>query len=1549
MELVITEKNDNSTICLNMIVKDESHIIKNTLQMLCDKIHFDYWVICDTGSTDGTQHIITQFFKEKNIPGELFSDTWKDFAHNRTLALNRAFGKTDLLLIFDADDEIHGEINLPKTKSEILHDEYHLKFGNALGTSYTRVLLINNNKRFKYLSVIHEFITCIEPNARSTVVDGNYYVVSGRSGNRSKDPEKYLKDALILEKAHAEALASGDPLYLRYAFYCANSYKDYGKHEEAIKWYKITLKQENWAQEKYVSCLYIYDCYAAMGQKEHGFFYLIEAFSYDIERVECLYPLLVHYCCSDKNNIAYNYYLVVKDFYENRFLQTNMDQKLFINVDKGNFFVPYYMILICDSSKNKKQDFECIVKMFEIIFIKKQKHIDKWYITNLLYNLQFFISHVKIDKRSNFIRLTNDYLIFLKECGIQLDNLDFLKDYEKYGKYGINTDFIFKPLKKVRDVDRQSKCKFSNEECKNSTNILVYIGFSDVHWNYSYLKTNAIGGSEKAVAYLTSYLSEQINLLTNNNKKFKIYVSGDVKNEDLPEFNLTYLHLSELPKLINTVPFHTVICSRYIGFLEIFNMCSFYQFYIWAHDTGLLPYGTNLSEHIILEKWSKYINGCICQTQWHADEYEKKYPSLMDKTIIINNGINIEDFPPSNNMSFKQTNKFIYTSRTERGLKKVLELWPKILLLIPDATLVISTYTNFPLNKDEEQIKTIIDSYESIKHLGKLNTTQLYNEMASSEYWLYPTCWPETSCITALEMLMSEVICLYYPVAGLVNTMDKYGIQIVPGNEITTLINLTPEKKDKLRKEGKEYALSCSWKNRAKLWANSLFSNINNDTKIEMEREKETIIFFLPPWYNQYNIQDYFDSYKSKYDVLYTNNRDKAISREDVSKLIFVYEVSCEIVYNEFLNRKTEISILNTEPMNLLPRYQCIEKYLIKYKDIKIYDYSLSNIHIFNSKGYTNTQHLPYLINNKEQDFLVNLKKSTEQIYDFGIISPENPVIVQRRLDVVNYLLENGFSVKVIQGFKGLRDQQIAQCNILLNIHGSYNNEVSKIFEHIRCDRLLSAGYKILSEDCLYLDAEYTEKYANNLTIINYNDFFNINTYNSISFLDPFYTTSETKRENEIIRILSNEYYDSTWKGHFEFAIFLVKYVKPSVIVDLGVDYGHSSFCLAAPNIGTVYAIDSFEGDMYTGTRNTEQIFKKCKTNLINMSLLANNIIDIKGYFDDVVKTFDKEINILSSDGLHTYEAIKNDFEKWFDKISDNGVFLIHDIIGFPDTVGKFFSEIKYPKFLFSHSGGLGIICKSYEYMNNLLDAIIKSDLECKNNILYDKHNSEKGENIEYPITTSKKYCFIHSCTFENQNTSVLDYIVDKINKSGLINILDNVFIINIGSPIENKYNTLNDGSNKYILTNYSENKLLYENPTINKIKQFADENPDSYILYLHTKGNSYGNPWQGIIDWTNMMLYFLVEKHTICINKLNMDYDTVGCNLFEKPSIHYSGNFWWAKTNYIKTLNLLDENKPSKMAPEFWVLQNKPKICTIHSSGVDHYWKLYPPVWYTF
>jgi glycosyltransferase involved in cell wall biosynthesis len=282
---------------------------------------------------------------------------------------------------------------------------------------------------------------------------------------------------------------------------------------------------------------------------------------------------------------------------------------------------------------------------------------------------------------------------------------------------------------------------------------------------------------------------------------------------------------------MDTSAFHTVIVSRYVGFYEIFEGLSFYKSFIWAHDIALFNYGCDMDVKTIINKWSNKINGCICQTEWHMNLFNDLYPELKNKLSHINNGISIENFITKPK---KTSNRFIYTSCTERGLDRLLEIWPKIEEEFSEAELLICSYNEFPKNDYDKRLALIINKHESITHIGQLKRDDLYKLMATVEYWLYPTNFSETSCITAMEMLMSEVICIYYPVAGLNNTLGEYGIAVTRDNEVNTILNLTTKQKNDIRKKGREYALSCSWENRANNWCNVLFS----DKIIEFSEKK---------------------------------------------------------------------------------------------------------------------------------------------------------------------------------------------------------------------------------------------------------------------------------------------------------------------------------------------------------------------------------------------------------------------------------------------------------------------------------------------------------------------------------------------------------------------------------------------------------------------------------------------------------------------------------------------------------------------------------------
>ncbi len=111
-----TEEVKKPTVCLNMIVKNESTVITRCLKSVLPLI--DFWVISDTGSTDGTQEIIKEFMKD--IPGELHERVWVNFEHNRNEALSLAKNKADYILFMDADDYLSysSDYQLPNLKED---------------------------------------------------------------------------------------------------------------------------------------------------------------------------------------------------------------------------------------------------------------------------------------------------------------------------------------------------------------------------------------------------------------------------------------------------------------------------------------------------------------------------------------------------------------------------------------------------------------------------------------------------------------------------------------------------------------------------------------------------------------------------------------------------------------------------------------------------------------------------------------------------------------------------------------------------------------------------------------------------------------------------------------------------------------------------------------------------------------------------------------------------------------------------------------------------------------------------------------------------------------------------------------------------------------------------------------------------------------------------------------------------------------------------------------------------------------------------------------
>lgn len=237
-----------------------------------------------------------------------------------------------------------------------------------------------------------------------------------------------------------------------------------------------------------------------------------------------------------------------------------------------------------------------------------------------------------------------------------------------------------------------------------------------------------------------------------------------------------------------------------------------------------------------------------------------------------------------------------------------------------------------------------------------------------------------------------------------------------------------------------------------------------------------------------------------------------------------------------------------------------------------------------------------------------------------------------------------------------------------------------------------------------------------------------------------------------------------------------------------------------------------------------------------------------------------------------------------------------------------------------------------------------------------------------------KVYVYVHVCVLNNYQ-EVLINILNHIYDSGLYDRLNKLRLSIVGNSVEfkNWFDTLTYDTTKIQLIFPTTRINTFEFHTLHNL--FIDAiSEDFYCLYLHTKGVSkQTNP--NIKDWVDYLLYFTVDKFQNCLLELE-NFDTVGVNLTgdsenmkSNPALwgyvvkgesvsrtpqHYSGNFWWSKSDNIRKLPdplyyaSYEQYERYRVACECWICLNpnlKPKC--LFQSGVNHYGTRYPKEMY--
>ena len=173
----------------------------------------------------------------------------------------------------------------------------------------------------------------------------------------------------------------------------------------------------------------------------------------------------------------------------------------------------------------------------------------------------------------------------------------------------------------------------------------------------------------------------------------------------------------------------------------------------------------------------------------------------------------------------------------------------------------------------------------------------------------------------------------------------------------------------------------------------------------------------------------------------------------------------------------------------------------------------------------------------------------------------------------------------------------------------------------------------------------------------------------------------------------------SAWTMHLPFAGWLVATARPRRIVELGVHVG-VSYCAFAEAVRrealvcTCLGVDTFAGDDHAGQYDGGVL----------AGLQAHHDPRYGDFSRLFVGTFDAAVanepeggvDLLHIDGLHTYEAVRADYESWLSRMSARGVVLFHDTAvrdrGF--GVWQLWAELSAarPHFHFEHGSGLGVL-----------------------------------------------------------------------------------------------------------------------------------------------------------------------------------------------------------------------------------------------------------------
>lgn len=745
-------------------------IVKNSGELLEKMLtavrpHIDRWTIVDTGSTDETMDIVRRVMTYPS--GQLLQRPFDNFRDSRNHSIDAAGNSCIFNMVLDDSYILNGGEILRDYLTEMRHSNFPTEVNLNLQSNtcrYDSCRISRSRLNRRYKYRVHE------------VIDGDpvVYKIAPEEGVFLWDEHRdYLKDRTIArmerDLKHLKLDRDDEPENPRHLFYIAQTYYGLKKYQKSFDYYtKRAFSKFKGTDEEIYTALFRRAQLAELYLNrpwEECLNLNLQAYNVRPHRAEPLCIIMNYYMRNKMPHMAYIYAARAME------IPFPIDEGLFVEKDHYYFHIPNMTAELCVLFDNYTLGTEAV-----------NRAIKGW---NAGYRDPADPERINL-----------------------LGEFKFICDY-KLAQQARKSDYGIIPS--------------ITESEKTKPRMVITTMGNFYPWNGETLREKGLGGTETSIVRYAEELSKYYDVHV-----FCHCVDRDADGNPTTDkqgtfYNVQYHDTSDLLNYLIIHQIEVMIILRNTLYLAVADLPHIKNVYIWLEDL------TFQSKTMM---FPKNFRGIFYLTKFHRDLNIERVPHVRKfKNYITSNSVDSDKYIEKYGNVSPIHNRFIYSSFPDRGLIHTLRLMKSIHEKYPDAYLDVFCNLEMEQFKDNKmiaEIKTMIEEMDYVENHGWVDKDTLNSYWAKAEYWLFPSIYPETSCITSMECAMSKTLAITNDLGALAENVGERGIVIngnpnedewhtIALNEIF-LIMEDPVKRDELIQKNFEWVKTRNYPDIAKSW-----------------------------------------------------------------------------------------------------------------------------------------------------------------------------------------------------------------------------------------------------------------------------------------------------------------------------------------------------------------------------------------------------------------------------------------------------------------------------------------------------------------------------------------------------------------------------------------------------------------------------------------------------------------------------------------------------------------------------------------------------------